>query len=195
MSISLNENYWSNRYLNNQIGWDVGEITTPIKQYLDQVHDQQLAILFPGAGNSYEAAYCHQLGFKNVHILDVAEQPLLNFKNKNPEFPLNNIHHQDFFAHIGTYDLIIEQTFFCALSPELRMNYVKKMHELLKPQGKLVGLLFNKIFENQEPPFGGVKEDYVKYFEPFFKIIKIENCYNSILPRQGNELFIILQKR
>jgi hypothetical protein len=43
------------------------------------------------------------------------------------------------------------------------------MHELLKLNGKLVGLLFNIPLNTTHPPFGGNKEEYQKQFSPFFK--------------------------
>lgn len=43
--------------------------------------------------------------------------------------------------------VLMEQTFFCAINPSLRKDYVAKMHELLAPNGKLVGVLFDKEFE------------------------------------------------
>jgi len=64
----------------------------------------------------------------------------------------------DFFNHKGEYDLIIEQTFFCALPPTMRQKYVWKMHELLAKDGILAGLLFNRKFE-VSPPFGGSQEE------------------------------------
>jgi hypothetical protein len=63
----------------------------------------------------------------------------------------------------------------------------------LKPEGKLVGLLFNRSFEGG-PPFGGSKEEYETYFHPYFSSIKMDECHNSIEPRMGTELFIQLQK-
>ena len=33
--MELNSNYWENRYLDNEIGWDAGEITTPLKEYIN----------------------------------------------------------------------------------------------------------------------------------------------------------------
>ena len=94
----------------------------------------------------------------------------------------------DFFEHKGQYDLILEQTFFCAIDPALRSCYVTKMHELLKPSGKLVGVLFNRSFDGG-PPFGGSKEEYEQLFSKHLHIKKMELCYNSILPRQGAEIF------
>lgn len=194
MSNILGEDYWTLRYQHNSIGWDVGEITKPIKQYLDQIDNIWLKLLIPGAGNAYEAQYALKKGFLNTNILDISSIPLEKFQLKHSGFPKDQIHHEDFFGHAGQYDLIIEQTFFCALLPELRPEYVKKMFELLKPGGKLVGLLFNRQFKQSGPPFGGDMESYRNLFENEFNIIKMEECYNSIPPRQGQELFVILQK-
>ena len=87
----------------------------------------------------------------------------------------------------------VEQTFFCALNPAERPAYAKKMSELLVPGGKVAGVLFDAEFEGG-PPFGGNREEYSRYFVPFFKIKTLERCYNSIKPRAGRELFMILEK-
>jgi len=101
----------------------------------------------------------------------------------------------DFFELRQTFDLIVEQTFFCALAPTLRKSYFKKMHELLKPGGKLAGVLFDDVLNPDKPPFGGNREEYLSYIGNAFKINTFEICYNSIKPRQGRELFINLEKR
>lgn len=194
MLISLDEHYWSSRYLNNETGWDVGSISTPLKQYLDQILNFQSSILVPGAGNGYEVSYAFQKGFENLHILDISALPLQEFSLSNPDFPKSQSHHEDFFAHEGEYDLVLEQTFFCALAPKMRSDYAAKMHELLKPGGKLVGVLFNRDFQHQGPPFGGSKSEYLGYFQDLFHVLKMENCQNSIPARQGSELFFVLQK-
>ncbi|WP_215222909.1 class I SAM-dependent methyltransferase [Echinicola shivajiensis] len=191
MTISelFDENYWTYRYHLNQTGWDVGEATNPLKQYLDQIVNKEIKILIPGAGNAYEAAYAHNHGFKNVHVLDISLLPLQKFAKENPVFPSDHLLHENFFDHTGQYDLIIEQTFFCALNPSLRKDYAYKMAQLLKPTGKLVGVLFGVDFGKSGPPFGGNKAEYLKCFEPELKVVKMERCYNSIKEREGAELF------
>ena len=101
--------------------------------------------------------------------------------------------HADFFSVTGQYDLIIEQTFLSALDPSLRKKYALKIYELLKPSGKLVGVIFNKVFE-VSPPFGGTEEEYIELFSGDFDIETMEPCYNSIDRRKGTELFIKLVK-
>jgi thiopurine S-methyltransferase len=130
----------------------------------------------------------------DIHLLDISDSPIKKFLKNNPAFPPEQVHHEDFFAHQGAYDLILEQTFFCALEPHLREAYAKKMFDLLKPGGQLVGVLFDREFSSPGPPFGGSKEEYRSYFEPFFEIEKFEPCYNSIPARLGTELFIKLRK-
>ncbi|MCB0465100.1 MAG: SAM-dependent methyltransferase, partial [Aequorivita sp.] len=106
-----------------------------------------------------------------------------------------NLLHTDFFELEDTFDLILEQTFFCALEPSLREEYVNKMDKLLKPNGKLVGLLFNIPLNDDKPPFGGNKEEYLSLFEDKFRIETMGVAYNSIPQRAGNELFFMLSKK
>ena len=70
------------------------------------------------------------------------------------------------------------------------------MHSLLRPGGKLVGLWFNHPLDTEEKrPFGGTREEYLTYFTPYFTIKTMEDCYNSIKPRMGSELFGILERK
>ena len=75
------------------------------------------------------------------------------------------------------------------------MAYAAKCAELLAPEGRLVGVLFNTVFEKDGPPFGGSAAEYRNYFEPYFEFTHFEEAYNSIPPRQGRELFINLKKK
>lgn len=188
------EEYWNNRYLQQQTGWDAGSITTPLKAYIDQLEEKTLKILIPGAGNGHEAEYLINKGFKNVTVIDISAQPIRNLKKRVPAFPPEQLITGDFFKHEGLYDLILEQTFFCALDPVLHKVYVKQMHKLLKPSAKLSGVVFIDPLDATAPPFALREEAYKKLFQPYFKIKTLEFCYNSIKPRQGRELFMILQK-
>ena len=193
--MDLNKNFWDLRYQNNEIGWDIGYISTPLKKYIDQLTDKNIKILIPGGGNSYEAEYLHNLGFKNVFVVDISPTALTNLKNRVPDFPKNHLINIDFFKLNNSFDLILEQTFFCALTPKLRDNYVLKMNQILRPNGKLVGLLFNIPLNKDRPPFGGTKKEYLSYFKNYFKIEIMELSYNSISERTNNELFIKLIKK
>ncbi|MGB3150722.1 MAG: methyltransferase domain-containing protein [Maribacter sp.] len=193
------QKYWTRRYQDKSTGWDIGYTSTPLKTYIDQMKDKTVSILIPGAGNAYEAEYLWQNGFKNVHVMDISQVPLAAFQKRNPDFPAEQMFVTDFFKHQGTYDLILEQTFFCSFVPtdENRYAYAIQMANLLKPNGKLVGVWFDipLTYDLEKRPFGGNKELYLSYLTPYFKTITFDRCHNSIPPRLGNELFGIFIKK
>ncbi len=194
MAHELNGNYWDERYLNDATGWDVGEVSEPLKVYINQLVKKDIAILIPGCGNAYEAIFLLESGFSNITLIDISPLLVNSLREKLKEYIGNGLEiiHGDFFKQRGKYDLIIEQTFFCALDPSLRKAYAIKMNELLNHSGKLVGVLFNRSFVGG-PPFGGNEEEYRELFSQHFYLKKMEKCYNSIEPRKGSELFIILE--
>lgn len=192
--MKLDKTFWNDRYLKNDIGWDIGKASTPIKEYIDQIKTKELKILIPGCGNAHEAEYLLQRGFKNVFLIDLSPIALSHFSERIPDFPKKQLICADFFKHNEQYDLIIEQTFFCAINPSLRTNYAHHSSKLLKPEGKIIGLLFDAELNTDKPPFGGSKQEYINYFEPYFKLNVMELAYNSIAPRKGRELFINFKK-
>ena len=193
--LNLGKLYWNKQYESNTTGWDLGEVSPPIKAYIDQIENKNCRILIPGCGNTYEADYLLQQNFTNITIIDIAPTLVKKLNIKYADNPNIHIILGDFFTHEGQYDLIIEQTFFCAINPTLRELYVKKMNELLAPNGKLMGVLVNRTFDVQGPPFGGSQDEYKKSFEPNFDFMHFIPCYNSYHKRANTELFILLQKK
>jgi len=187
-------NYWDNFFEQNKLGWDIGFVSTPLKEYFDRLTDKNIRILVPGAGNGWEVEYLFQQGFKNTFLLDFSSKAVESFRKRCPDFPVENIITENFFKHSGQYNLIVEQTFFTAIEKNKRTEYAAKMYELLMYGGKLVGLLFNHEFPYDRPPFGGTPEEYRQLFSRFhFKTF--ETTYNSIKQRKGKEIFIILEKK
>jgi len=190
--IDLGAAYWEKRWENGETGWDIGYASPALIEYFEKVTDKTVTILIPGAGNAYEAEALYKMGFENVHVIDIAKNAIHSFLERFPDFPKAQVHLQDFFDFDGSFDYIVEQTFFCALNPTLREQYCKKMRTLLKPNGTLLGVWFNIPLFSEHPPFGGHQDEYKPLFEKYFTIAKMEECKNSIKPRQGNELFIEL---
>jgi thiopurine S-methyltransferase len=193
--MTLSADFWDDRYRACNTGWDIGYASHPITEYARQLEQKEISILIPGAGNAYEAAWLHENGFPAVTIIDIAPTPVRNFRERIPDFPKEQVLNADLFDHDRTYDLILEQTFFCALLPEQRPDYARKMHELLRPGGKIAGVLFDFPNTGEGPPFGGSEAEYRKLFGPFFHLRTLAPCRNSIKPRQGKELFFIFEKK
>ena len=188
----MSESFWESRWVNEQTGWDIGEASPPIKKYINQLENKKIKILIPGCGNAYEAEYLFNQGFENTYIVEISKSAIDSFTKRYPNFPKENIIHDNFFDMNIKVDLVIEQTFFCAINPNLRVDYVKKMGDILNPNGKIIGVLFNREFEGG-PPFSGGVDEYKGLFSEKFNIQIMNKCYNSIKPRQGSELFIKLQ--
>jgi len=188
----MNNYNWEQRYRDQNTPWTLNQVSPPIKAYFDQ-YKLTGKILIPGCGTGFEAQYLYDLGY-DVYVLDISQTAIETFKTKFPNFPEDRIYCQDFFDHHQNYDLILEQTFFCALLPELRKNYVEQTSKLLSNNGKLIGLFFEGEGKDTKPPFKLPMETYKTLFKTKFITQNIEPCYNSIKPRQGSELFFIFDK-
>ena len=185
----MEQQFWNQRYTDEQTGWNLGAASPPLAAYIEQLDDKSISILIPGCGFGHEVRLLSELGFSSVTALDFVPEALENLHN----LPGVNCVSGDFFEHSGSYDLILEQTLFCAIHPDRRDEYVEKVHQLLKPGGKLAGVLFNRSFDGG-PPFGGSKAEYLQRFGEKFSDLKIEECYNSAKPRAGTEIFILAGK-
>lgn len=193
MSDITSPEYWNQRYLKDNTPWDIGYASPPITEFFKGGITTDTRVLIPGAGNAHEAGWLWENGYTNVWVADIAEQPLRNLQAKYPSFPAAQLLHTDFFNLEDQFDLIVEQTFFCALPPDWRKKYVQQMKSLLKPGGQLVGLLFDFPLTEEGPPFGGSHQEYKDLFTDHFEIIKMERSFNSIKPRQDREIFINLR--
>ncbi len=190
----LDPGYWQNRWGNDNTPWDIGVVSPPIQRYIDQLSRKDMRILIPGAGRAHEAIYLHQKGFTQVYVCDWAEAAFDYLREQVPDFPTAHLLIADFFDLILELDLILEQTFFCAIDPGLRTRYAAKAAELLVANGRVAGLLFARPFPFAGPPFGGTEEEYREVFAPYFSIAEMSISPHSIKPRLGNELFFELEK-
>lgn len=181
----MEQEFWNQRYTDEQTGWNLGAASPPLAAYIHQLNDKSVPILVPGCGFGHEVRLLSELGFQNITALDFVPEALGQLHNLPGVSCVNG----DFFSHSGSYDLILEQTLFCAIDPNRRDDYVEKVYQLLKPGGKLIGVLFDRNFEGG-PPFGGSKAEYLERFGKKFSDLNIENCYNSAKPRAGTEVFI-----
>lgn len=196
MKQELNKSYWEDRYRHLDIPWDLGN---PAPWIFEIVRNQLLLphhrILVPGAGNGHEVVWLWQHGFRNITVIDIARQPLDKIRQVLPEFPSEQLVEDDFFNHYSRYDRILEQTFFCAINPELRDRYVAHMAALLIDKGILTGVLFDFPLTEKGPPFGGSASEYTERFSELFHIKELGPCLYSAPGRMGKELFAIFEKK
>lgn len=190
----MDEHYWTQRYDEGKTGWDIG-YPSPQLIAAAKKHPKEVRILIPGAGNAYEAEALWVMGYENIHVVDISKAPLDNLAKRVPGIPKAQLIHSDFFALEGTFDVILEQTFYCALPPAKRDDYVQHMASLLPQGGILTGLLFDFPLTEQGPPFGGDRAEYEARFKNQFDIRILETAPLSIEPRQGKEFYFEMVKK
>ncbi|MDZ7612963.1 MAG: hypothetical protein U5K51_04035 [Flavobacteriaceae bacterium] len=94
---SSSKSFWVDRYAKGETGWDIGAVSAPLKDYIDQIKDKNIAVLVPGAGHAYEAEYLWHKGFVNLAVIDIAETPLNKFSERVPDFPRQHLICENFF--------------------------------------------------------------------------------------------------
>jgi len=188
-----NASYWDLRYLQNDSPWTLDVPSPPLVHFVRDL-ERSLSILVPGAGCSPDIKFLCESGFSNITVCDISQTAIERMSENLGNADMVTFICDDFFNIQGTFDIILEQTFFCALDPSERTGYVDKMYDLLSENGLFAGLLFNRYFDKPGPPYGGSKKEYTALFSKRLHIIKMEMCYNSISPRENTELFFICKK-
>ena len=191
--------YWEKSYQSGEMGWDLGE-PTPIFDNWIQFQTDSLSICILGAGNGWDAINFAEKGH-NVTAVDFAESAIDNMHTsaQNKGVQINLIHSDIFdlcklFNH--TFDIVLEYTCFCAIDPVRRMDYVRMTNKILKPDGKLVALLFpiDKDIKDDGPPFAVDLDSTISLFLKYFILDTKEIPSLSIERRNGREVFVIFKK-
>jgi hypothetical protein len=122
--------------------------------------------------------------------------------SSNSSNPSNSKKHEETVSGknfpVKNFDFIFDYTFFCALPPELRSEWGKRMSTLLEPRsGKLLTLIFpippgNILPPTLEgPPFPVTIDDYKSVLEPHGLQMMEGNPYeneDTVKPRKGKEM-------
>ena len=186
--------YWEDRYQQDQTGWDLAG-PTPVLQAVMATISKDARILIPGCGLGWDGEALHKAGYRHVYLSDWAESAKRAFLTRVPDFPEDRFLTGDFFTWstespwIDHFDLVLECTFYCAIPPEKRENYVQRMAQILRPGGQICGLLFTFPLTDQGPPFGGSTEEYRQRFSPPFELTALRPHPLSIKARADKEVY------
>lgn len=190
---------WQRHYDEGDLGWDLGQVAPPFIKLFESKTILPGKTLIPGCGRGHEVIYLAENGFE-VTAVDYSPGAVNHLKSTVQERNLKcEVLHMDFFgidsAHNGIYDLLIEQTFFCAISPEQRSFYVSTVARALKKGGMLAGLFYHTGEEEGGPPFNTTREDIKKYFSDSFEIRQLSKAEDSAEQRKNKEWLAILIKK
>ncbi len=189
---------WQEHYESNDLGWDLGQVAPPFAKLWQEEKLPVGKVLIPGCGRGHEVVFLAENGFE-VTAVDFSEGAVTYLENALSERNLEGrVLHQDFFSlddsHDGVYDLVLEQTFFCAISPRRRQDYALNIARVLRPKGMLVGLFYHTGKEGG-PPYNTTREDIEINFSKNFEIQEFDKTSLSIEQRKDKEWLGVLKKK
>jgi SAM-dependent methyltransferase len=94
----------------------------------------------------------------------------------------------------GQFDVVIEHTFFCAIDPALREDYVRAVGDVLKPGGRLFGI-FWLHGQPGGPPFDASKLELERLFSEKFTWLGFEPNPWPVASRKPQEWLLGLSRK
>jgi methyl halide transferase len=189
---------WQKHYDEDDLRWDLGEVSPPLRHFLENNPISKDRALVPGCGQGHEVVYLALNGFA-VTAIDYTKGATQKLARNLARSRVGaEVICANFFnlglEHKNRYNLMLEQTFFCAIHPTLRNRYVDLVSRVLKPGGFLVGV-FYETGEEDGPPFNTTRAHILKHFSGPFLIEQLEKTNRSAERRQGKEWFAVLKRR
>lgn len=199
----MDKQFWVDRYNKGDAPWDLGQAVPSLVSYLEthatQLLHQGRRAVVPGVGRGYEAALLAEYGFSVVGV-DCAAPALVDAMRIHATLA-HKIKwiEEDFFAFAQhqtmAFDLFVEHTFFCAISPSLRSDYMDAAATLLCSGGYFIGVFFAHGAPGG-PPWTTSYDNLMGYLKKsVFEVEWLDDIANSISDRKGQELLLVARKR
>lgn len=186
----LGADFWNGRYLTGETGWDLGEPSPPFVALHREGRIAPCEVVVPGCGAGWEVAWLAARGYR-VTGIDFAPEALARTRARLDAGGLvaelvaaDLLHPPE--ALWGRFDLMLEQTCFCAIDPVRRDDYVNAAWRLLKPGGRLIGL-FYAHGKPGGPPFHTEPDEVAARFGGRFEVASLALTPHSHERRQGEE--------
>jgi SAM-dependent methyltransferase len=142
---SSRPDFWDTRYRDGTTPWDAGRVPPRLLAWLEK-ETSRLRVLVPGCGSGYEVRAFAERGH-DVLGIDFSDEALEAAKG-------SHVRKADFFQlDEPPFDVVYERTFLCALPRRLWSDWGRKIAEVVRPGGRLVGFFY--LNDNERgPPFG-----------------------------------------
>lgn len=193
-------NYWNDKYINNNTGWDI-KSSNPV--FVDLLTENKFIkpcnLLITGSGKGYDAIAAAKKNYE-VTAVDFSVRATEIAKKMAEENSVKvNFLQKDIFNLSGEYkncfDAVYEYVTFCAIDPKRRKEYADVISEVIKPGGKLIALLFPIDGRPGGPPFNIDILEFYKLFSKYFQMEFSTFNINSIKSRKGKEVLQIYKKK
>lgn len=186
--------YWQGIYDAGDARWDQGAPAPPLAAFFAADRGTGRAIV-PGCGRGHDALMLAARGWQ-VTGVDFATSAVVDARAAAAGRGIAAEFAQlDWFTAAeqpgwrGAFDLVVEHTCFCAIDPARRDAYVDVVHALLRPGGRLVGLIWSCGREGG-PPFHADPAISRAQFERRLAVERFEPAQGSWPTRVGEWLLV-----
>ena len=188
---------WEERYQDHDVQWDKGEPSPGLVDWLEEHGDEHGGkVIVPGCGFGHDVRAWAKSGF-DCQGVDIAPSAIKGAKSQTPDlitnatFRLGNFLDEEPF---DTFDFVFEHTFFCAIDPSRRTDYLQAVVRHLKPNGQLLAVHYFLPKDEEGPPFGTDRKEILTHFSPHFELLD-DWTPRSYPNRTGLERMFLWQRR
>lgn len=196
--------YWCHKYIDSNFkpGWELNEVHPGFRHLLPQLKLNRSRVLVLGCGTGNDAAFLAEQG----HIVTAVDFSITALTTAQTKYShLKNIQwiQQDIlspefqnFLYKTKFDLILEHTCYCAISPTQRSQLVNLWKLGLEEKGYLLGIFFT-MWRPHSPPYGGTEWEIRERLKTSFDFMYWHRLKGkpAIEERLGKELLIFAQKK
>jgi SAM-dependent methyltransferase len=134
--------FWEQRFAEGNTPWDRGESSPQLGKWLSSGVLKPCRILVPGCGSGHEVVELALAGFE-VTGLDYADAAIARTHRQLKDASVDaTLVQADVlqWQPDRPFDAVYEQTCLCALYPDQWRDYADRLHQWLKPGGRLFAL-------------------------------------------------------
>jgi len=196
-----NAEFWNQAYLRKKDGWEMREASPVLvhgwKEFRQKSQLKNGKAVVLGAGRGHDARFVELNSSLEVTAVDFSNEAKTEFHKSYPDTRILYVCESAFDyleRNLKSFDVLVEHTFFCAISPQERRRYFQAVEHSLKEGGFLVGVFWMRP-SRRGPPFGftpwELRESLCK---SNLEIIDFRLSPFSWENRWGQEYFVVLRK-
>jgi len=198
---------WENAYVTGTVPWDLGRAPPVLEARIREIVASREAagddaapgprVFVPGAGRGHDARAWLAAGGA-VTALDIAPTAVAEGRALDAAEGVSMTWLEadlfDLPAELdGTFDIVWEQTCFCAIDPARRGEYVEVIARLLAPGGAWMGVVW-EVGRPGGPPWSLTRADIEQHFAARFDF-EVVRAVAPWTKQRWDELFVELRKR